>query len=752
MPEASLFSRISQVTRFWLPPLLADLSKVPPTLTNADNCSIFVKDPEQEWLWLAATTRSELRGRLFQEDSRYSTNLEQIRRASELFYSKTGRLPEHEGVTAWVGATETPLQIRNLHSKEELQAIEPFPPVWSYKHRALPDDDDRFLRPMLIVPMHHEERLVGVVRVTSSRTEAVEFRADAMSQLQSFADSLGPFLSSARALEPEAKHYFQIWCAQNREEAAERITQAVPSLVGAGHCSLFLRDTANRFVLQKSSNKEFEDANRSELYYTGDASDGSKTGLAIRLQSPISIYRDGSDHPFKLDEFTTADIEPGVLDAQSGGQYISETLRRDPPKPHCELPAEETSCIICVPVNDVISPYKRIAGILRVPSEHVSQADDESAADARKRIMQEVDAFANDLASVIAGAWTEGLQREARRKLIARLGEIKQDIQDPEKKTEALLCAAAEITCDALEASGASIFLRNAEGVLETRKGYVWLAHKLYAHQNSDFRQHFENEYQLRADRLQFERGEGATGRAYDSGTVLNLRDVQNAGELEDAGGEPSSRPECYEVANPGPFLAAPLFIDDDEIPDGVIRVVRRKETSHGPFSLWHETVLETCAGILAEILRTVRARAIISYSESEPDATRFIEEQLNAMGVLPIRLVTRNRQNESYEADFRAQAKRADFAILHAVRDPKGSGRLSDAQEFEYTTILNNENVPCLVLRQDLVELLRTPRAIDWEIPFDTGTNRPGIQGISQLLRAHVEKLVAQARQALVS
>ena len=301
------FTLVNKQSRFWLPAVLNEIARIPPSLCRGDGCSIFLVHGEDETrrLHLAATTRRERFSDLFEPRISYSVNPKELTSAAELYDRHGIRVPD-ASLSGWVAAFNYPLNIKDLHKEPELRAAgtDGRPrPVWSEKSRGPQDDNVNVPRPFLCVPMRAcadspTESVVGVIRIATTGLRSVPFEDSAQASLQEFANALADFLVECGALtSKELSYAFSIWSASDAAELADRITKAVPMLFDVECCSCFLRDPLGRFVLRKSNPRttsetfqKFVDGNVDKLFYK--AGDGSKTALCIDTQLPIVLVRE----------------------------------------------------------------------------------------------------------------------------------------------------------------------------------------------------------------------------------------------------------------------------------------------------------------------------------------------------------------------------------------------------------------------------------------------------------------------------
>lgn len=629
--RSTFFEYAHGVTRFLLPAFLQDLVRVPLSLCDADSCSIYLRsrtDREQERAFLAASSRAEQRRHLFEHGSSYSIDPLELRQAGDPRYGHKYAASVGAGLTGWVVAFGRTLNLANIADPEERarHRRDGLPqPVWSLRNRNTPDWDPP--RPMLIVPMiaGGDRRTRGAVRVTRYRQDGSSFTDGQQAELEAFAGRLAEFLLGHELLGDGLHHYFRIYAAQDMWQQAKRVTKAVPALFGVDTCSFFLRDAADRFVLQDGAaaehldgaSKEHFDAflqhNRGRLYYEEGA--GSKTGYSLKRRAPLVLLRD---------EAGRWDPGPGTLGeaaALLGGENNGRYLAGGPPRLRCELPENRANWVLFAPIRDEISPRK-LAGLLRAVSTRRPEDPE--------RILHEVHQFAVDLAALIRSSWKAQLQRELRQKLLEELARA----DSVEEKLE----SAAELVRRSLDADAVTLYLHSEErSELATRTGYSRLRPEL--RQIPSFaRHHAEFVAHATAAPLDCrpEAGGHVRGRtvwAFHNRRVLNLDDLTDPHELERAGVRPAQLPIC-ELASPGPFLAAPISLGGTLV-EGVVRAVRTKPTAFGGFSTTHEQILESAATMLAGLLKASRRPAVvISYPSERLETVKTIAGMLEDIGL----------------------------------------------------------------------------------------------------------------------
>ena len=108
---ADVFDTARETSRFWLPSLLHDLASLAAPMCGADGCEIFLIWRDR--LYLAATTRHELRHRLFDEELSYTIDEEELRRAAD-YFNKTGEVNEFAGLSGWCAAFNRPLRLADV--------------------------------------------------------------------------------------------------------------------------------------------------------------------------------------------------------------------------------------------------------------------------------------------------------------------------------------------------------------------------------------------------------------------------------------------------------------------------------------------------------------------------------------------------------------------------------------------------------------------------------------------------------------
>ena len=549
----------------------------------------------------------------------------------------------------------------------------------------------------MIVPIRgHGRSPIGAVRLTLHSKATSQFEVQNQRDLQEFADALGCFLTENHLLSDAFHHYFRIWGSETVTDLAREITAAVPVLLGAESCSVFLRDGADRFVLRNSSEAKFQSANVDRLFYRGG--DGSKTAYCLETQSSAIYFREEANEWKRLGESGSVTVVEG---AKSKGPAWIDEVRRDP---RCEVSPSQSRVLIVVPVQDLVQPDK-LAGIIRVVSKEPIQGEKLDATSSLRSKLGEVSQFASGLASVIARAVTKQNQRDNRQRLLDELQSVRDDILENRRASAEFFCSAAKILVESFQASAVTIFLRKGEDELYTKGEYSYLAHGLYTQQ---FHQGFFQGFQSRASERTYKFGESRTGWVAEHRKVLNLRDLNDASELSRVGITPNPQTLC-EVTQGKAFLAAPIELNSRGPVDGVIRAVRRSDAFPGPFSVWDAEVLETCGTVLAGILRTFVARAAISYPSAHLRTAKHVAKLLKPLGVECHYL--EDRASFSPGKDFTELVKRSSIGIVLAI--PNEHGGLGDEVSAELGIIMTTfqsrgDGVPTryLVLAQDDAKL----------------------------------------------
>ena len=111
----SLFELAAESSGLWLPSLLHELAKLPPSFCRADGCSIFlIHGAKPPRLKLAATTRREVQDKLFRGEYTYSYSVDAVRlRNAADDYVRDKTTTNDAGLTGWVAAFKRPLLVNN---------------------------------------------------------------------------------------------------------------------------------------------------------------------------------------------------------------------------------------------------------------------------------------------------------------------------------------------------------------------------------------------------------------------------------------------------------------------------------------------------------------------------------------------------------------------------------------------------------------------------------------------------------------
>lgn len=721
---AEFFSLASTYSRFWLPSLLHEFAKIPPTFCRGDGCSIFLVHGNVPRLHLAATTRGEMRPRLFDESYHYSVDKARLLLAAERWLEER-ETTNDASLTGWVVAFDRPLLINNLHDDKELEQVGSrlrVPrPVWSYKNRGPQDHNTQVARPFLCVPMHAPKHgVVGAIRVATSSRAPESFDEDDQRKLQDFADALGCLLQESGMLDARGlEHFFRIWGAEDVAVLGEAITQAVPALFDVECCSLFLRDPFERFVLRNAASRlpgdhfqKFLAGNRGNVFYR--RGDESKTSLCIESQRPVILMRDSE---WRIE--TPHRIFDGVpLRLASGGGYLGSV-----PSVLCECPHDDTKSILLVPVRDVLSAHLP-AGVLRIVSR-------EKILDP-SRVVTEILHFADDLAGVIGKTWQADLQRRARQDIVTQLA-------GRHTPYEQKLQTAAKIICTAINAGAVTIFTRMRDSqLLVTKPEYAVLADRY--RENEGIQQHHEA---FKQHRETYEDGLGRTGWVARNNKVLNLKNLHDRKELEEY--DIRDRPvSLCELENVGPFLAAPISKGPDSKCEvvGVIRAVRRLQSTHGAFSVAHEEILAACGAMLATVLESARWKAVVSYCTQAMPTLVIVRRWIEKLGGECLALV--DRSSSEPVDNFRELLNRADCGVVIMTDDD--NGKPSESVHDEAVLMLAHPQVGAhrIILRTDRVDY-RTralPGAGAKEINFSRDPG--GIHGVHEEFSDAVKELIS--------
>lgn len=621
----ALFESVGRASRAWLPPLLDNLATIPPTVCDADGCSIFLM--QQDRLYLAATTRREARRQLFDPELAYTVDQVRLRRAAK-DAAKRRRNPDGS-FTGWVAAFDQPL---NLEDQKENQASKQWArgipsPVWSNRGGGFFPSPSK--RPFLAVPMRHKGSVYGVIRIVRFRAEAQPFVAQDEQRLLAFGAHLAAFLVDHDLLKLGLEHYFRIWAAEDGHEVAVRITEAVPDLFNVDCCSFFQRDSENRFILQHSAASEllkknsgdynhflaFEEGSKGNLYYLADGS--SKTSACIQTQGPLLFGRDS-----KTWTLLHGRPEAAPFATESGGAFLDPGRASQDAK--CEIHPRRSKSILLVPVRDIINPLQ-LAGVIRVVStqrHRLSQAN-----------LVELDQFGRSLEHWLGETTRREIQEQAVRHLIEKLGNLAREGKPASQKWS----AAAEIVAQGLNADAVTIFVQK-DGFLEAEPAWSYLKPD-----QPDMLVAQHGLFCKFVGTMKYAIGQGRTGWPARYRRVLNLKDLDDLLELQRWNVEPGpfepranegSHRYC-ELPDPGPFIAAPILDPHSTNVAGVIRALRVRDTYQGPFTTAHELILGTCATTLAGFLRVGEPTVVISYADAK--LKDQLSSILKAINVTPI-------------------------------------------------------------------------------------------------------------------
>lgn len=635
----ALFDQAKRVSRFWLPSLLDNLASVPATQCHADGCDIFLLARQR--LYLAGTTRRELKHRLYDERLSYTTDQEDLREAASQYETQkadpTARVRADAGLSGWCAAFDRPIRLADVRSRAERDALaKPSdavpPPVWGSRMRGFFDYGIEEKRPFLVVPMRDKKgQAVGVVRLVTTRRNAVAFEEQQEEDLQNFADSLGHFLVEHGLLQDDMRHYFRIWAARGSSfQLAQRITEAVPELLDVDCCSFFQRDSEERFVLQHSGCspsmtgptledfREFRDTNVDNLYYEeGSAASNAtvpKTSICIQRQSAVYLRRRGRSAEWE------AFGEDLVLSQATEGKFL-----KDKPRIHCEINAARNRHMLLAPVRAADHP-RLLAGMIRV----VSAKNQDNL----EYKLRELVAFADDLGACLAETSRRIRQSALGRDLMVRVhsGEVAD-----------LWSEGAKVIAELVDADSATIFVLEESQFVSKRE------------------QAFLNENQIRLDQgpgelernraahekfcteledFSYRAGEGRTGWCAKHREVLNLADLEDLGELSRKKVRAHSETTTCELAEPGSFIAAPIFRGPEGKVCAIVRALRTRHSMKGAFSPTEGLTLETGATMLGALAHSAqRDTVVVSYSFVQPEVKDRLVELLDAAGVRAVYL-----------------------------------------------------------------------------------------------------------------
>src|SRR5262245_60363992 len=113
---AGLFEQARRASYFVIPAIIASLAASVPSLCGAEGCSIFLRRGPR--LLLAATTRSGLKRRLFDEELAYTIDGDRLAQAARQF-ERDGTIAPEVGLTGWVGAFGHSLNLQDIRSVEQ---------------------------------------------------------------------------------------------------------------------------------------------------------------------------------------------------------------------------------------------------------------------------------------------------------------------------------------------------------------------------------------------------------------------------------------------------------------------------------------------------------------------------------------------------------------------------------------------------------------------------------------------------------
>jgi len=195
---------------------------------------------------------------------------------------------------------------------------------------------------------------------------------------------------------------------------------------------------------------------------------------------------------------------------------------------------------------------------------------------------------------------------------------------------------------------------------------------------------------------------------------ILNLKSFE---KLEGLDIRPLySQAEIHEL---GPYLAAPVLRSPNGRVEGVVRAVRRKGSTFGPFTAGHEFILSACSPTLAAVVQRAREPQAVVISYSDHALAEDLSRYLKAVGYEPL-FLHRPNDVENPPDEFRKLADRASAGIVVLTAD-KDDGTPSQNVIAEAAQLMESRANRTIVLRERRAHRpVSLPLAADGETEFD--------------------------------
>jgi len=544
--------------------------------------------------------------------------------------------------------------------------------------------------------MRLKDEVIGVVRVSTLKRRPKPFQQEHVDRLLKFGEHIATFLND-QAMDPsQLVHHFRIWGAQGGGEIAKQITTAVPTLFGVECCSFFRRDGKGRFVLASTSaseNMDLEDQKHfndfkqgiQDLYYIEDK---SKTGICLKEQEPVLLKRSTAGDWVRIINGEQVRVQEEIREEKSHALFI------DPDRDHqysCELNPKRNKSLLLIPVRDVINP-RMLAGVLRVV------ATDPNAFNEEK--MLELMTFAQSFAPRLGNTTRLEILRSSREHLNRQLAKLE---LGPQRWKEA-----AKIVVEALDADAATIFLRHGDE-FRSNPDYTALnddqiGRDFGPDQLAEMRRHHQT---FRGLRRVYKVGRGRTGWPAKNKRILNLKQVGDNRVLKALKVE-AEEPRFCEIADPGPFIAAPIMLTPKDRVVGIVRALRLRTSRQGYFSMAHQLILDACTPALAALLKWGQQppSVVLSYSFGQQDLRDRLVRLLQVVG-FDVRYLSSDSNNQD---DFMNLVRESSAAIVLATPDPSQQGRkkqLSQNVTIELGMIIMSRiKDRLLILKESDIEL----------------------------------------------
>lgn len=375
-----------------------------------------------------------------------------------------------EGLTGWVFEQRCPLLLRNMWDRQERAQIKPEPHHTDKYGLGLKLSKGR-VQPFVAVPLQGKNGPpIGVLKLTDTHDHR-PFDPHLLSFLESLARVLTTLVRRSANLERMGrmkKLLARIGAAADVRTLLQTVADEVPSLVEGLHCSLFLLDEKDRYVLRASSRGSVlqSEVDRA-FYWSGEG----LTGWVAANRRPL-LLRDLRDRE------ELARISPPPVWKDKHGEYHNYPTRQFLAVP-----------LLSSRVGD------RALGVLRIPVHRFNQgfnADD----------LALVEDFARNFVPILAAFRA----REFAEKISNTKDLLLQVLSDRER----LLSVVVENTHRILGADGCSLFTR------DERTGQ----YALVATSVPEFREH--------VGRLSYRVGEGKTGRVLAEKRPLRLNTIED--------------------------------------------------------------------------------------------------------------------------------------------------------------------------------------------------------------------------------